>query len=63
MATHSNTSAADTQLTPQQESFATGLALGLSQAEAYRRAYPKSVTWKDSTIWPQPTRFAQGLTN
>jgi phage terminase small subunit len=58
MATHSNTSAADTQLTPQQESFATGLALGLSQAEAYRRAYPKSVTWKDSTIWPQASKLA-----
>jgi hypothetical protein len=38
-------------LTPQQEAFAAGVARGLSQAEAYRQAYPKSQSWKDASVW------------
>lgn len=45
-------------LTPQQESFATGLACGLSQAEAYRKAYPKSLKWKDKTVWEKASVLA-----
>lgn len=37
-------------LTPQQEAFATGLATGLTQAEAYRLAYPRSRAWKDNAV-------------
>jgi hypothetical protein len=37
-------------LTPQQEKFAQGVVSGMSQAEAYRTAYPKSVKWKDSAV-------------
>lgn len=35
----------DKPLTPGQEAFATGIAAGLSQAEAYRQAYPKAKAW------------------
>lgn len=38
-------------LSPKQEAFAAGVAQGLSQAEAYRRAYPRSNTWKDEAVW------------
>ena len=38
-------------LTPKQEAFAQGLADGMSQAAAYRQAYPKSQAWKDATVW------------
>ena len=45
-------------LTPQQEAFAAGVAQGLSQAAAYRRAYPRSVAWKDETVWEKASRLA-----
>lgn len=45
-------------LTPQQEQFATGLACGLSQAEAYRKAYPKSLKWKDKAVWANASKLA-----
>ena len=38
-------------LSPKQEAFAAGVAQGLSQAESYRRAYPRSSTWKDEAVW------------
>ena len=38
-------------LTPAQESFAQFVASGKNQSEAYRLAYPKSQSWKDSTVW------------
>lgn len=38
-------------LSPKQEAFAAGVAQGLSQAEAYRRAYPRSSAWKDEAVW------------
>lgn len=37
-------------LTAQQEAFARNVATGMSQAEAYRRAYPKSRTWKQEAV-------------
>lgn len=38
-------------LTPKQEKFAQAVASGMTQAAAYREAYPKSTEWKDSTVW------------
>lgn len=38
-------------LTPKQEKFAQGVASGMTQAAAYREAYPNSTKWKDSTVW------------
>lgn len=40
-----------TQLTPQQELFAQNVASGKNQSEAYRIAYPKSLKWKDKSVW------------
>ena len=45
-------------LTPKQEDFAAGIAEGLSQAEAYRRAFPRSQKWKDETVWREASRLA-----
>lgn len=45
-------------LTPKQEAFATGIASGLSQAEAYRQAFPKSQVWKDETVWKRASELA-----
>jgi phage terminase small subunit len=44
-------------LTPKQEAFATGVASGLTQAEAYRRAYPNSLRWKDETVWARASEL------
>lgn len=45
-------------LTPKREAFAAGLAQGLSQAEAYRRAFPRSVAWADATVWSKASQLA-----
>ncbi len=46
-------------LTPAQEAFAAALAdPAVSQAEAYRRAYPKSRLWKDATVWRKASLLA-----
>ena len=45
-------------LTPKREAFAAGLAQGLSQAEAYRRAFPSSLKWKDATVWRKASLLA-----
>lgn len=45
-------------LTPRRESFAVGLAEGLSQAEAYRRAYPAALRWKDTSVWDAASKLA-----
>lgn len=37
-------------LTPQQEKFAQLVAEGNNQSAAYRRAYPKSQSWKDTAV-------------
>lgn len=44
-------------LTPKQEAFAAGVAQGLSQAEAYRRAFPNSTKWKDESVWVRASRL------
>jgi phage terminase small subunit len=45
-------------LTPQQETFATAVAEGLSQAEAYRRAYPRAQKWSDAAVHVKASRLA-----
>lgn len=35
---------------PQREEFAQRVASGLSQADAYRKAYPSSLSWKDDSV-------------
>lgn len=46
------------KLTVQQEAFAQCLADGLSQADAYRVAYPKSKNWTASALYAQASRTA-----
>ena len=48
----------DKPLNPKQEAFATGVASGLSQAEAYRQAFPLSRKWKDKTVHEKASRLA-----
>lgn len=45
-------------LTPQREAFAAALAQGMTQAAAYRIAYPKSTKWADSALWSEASRVA-----
>lgn len=45
-------------MTPGRESFAAGLAGGLSQSAAYRNAFPKSQLWKDATVWRKASLLA-----
>ena len=45
-------------MTPRQEVFAAGIAGGLSQSAAYRKAYPHSAAWKDSAVWPKASNLA-----
>lgn len=45
-------------LTAKQEEFAAGIASGLSQAEAYRKAYPASTKWKDKSVWVNASALA-----
>lgn len=40
----------DKALTSKQELFAQGVASGLSQLEAYKRAYPKSLKWNPEAV-------------
>lgn len=44
-------------LTPQQETFALAVAGGKSLAEAYRSAYPKSLKWAETTLWPHASKL------
>lgn len=46
------------ELTAKQEAFAAGLASGLTQAAAYRNAFPNSVKWKDETVWSKASTLA-----
>jgi phage terminase small subunit len=48
----------DKPLTPKQEAFATNVAAGLSQAEAYRQAFPNSRGWKDESVWQRASKLA-----
>ena len=45
-------------LTPQREAFAVGLAKGLSQAAAYREAFPASMKWTAPTVWSHASELA-----
>lgn len=45
------------ELTPAQEAFAGAVASGKTQAEAYRQAYPKSLKWKDKTVWSRASEL------
>ena len=38
-------------LTTQQEAFAQAVVSGDSASDAYRKAYPKSLKWKDVSVW------------
>ena len=38
------------KLTPKQELFVQGIIAGLSQRQAYRKAFPNSKKWKDTTV-------------
>lgn len=48
-------------LTAKQEEFAAGVASGLSQAEAYRKAYPASVKWQDKSVWEKSSVLASDV--
>lgn len=48
-------------LTPKQETFAQHLSDGLSQSEAFRKAYPASVTWKDASVWQRASVMAANI--
>lgn len=48
-------------LTAKQETFATGVASGLSQAEAYRQAFPSSRKWKDESVWQRASKLASNV--
>lgn len=45
-------------LTAKQEKFAQGVASGLSQAEAYRRAYPGSEKWAENAVDSNASQLA-----
>jgi phage terminase small subunit len=45
-------------LTPKREAFAAGLAQGLTQAAAYRKAYPVSLKWQDRSVWQKASELA-----
>jgi phage terminase small subunit len=48
-------------LTPQREKFAAGLASGLTQAAAFRKAYPKSLKWKDASVYEKASVLAANV--
>lgn len=45
-------------LTAAQDIFATELASGSSQSDAYRKAYPRSLNWKDEVVWRKASELA-----
>jgi len=45
-------------LTPKREAFAAGLAEGLSKAEAYRRAFPRSAGWSDKVVYNKASELS-----
>jgi len=46
------------KLTPKREAFAIALATGVSQAHAYRKAFPSSKKWADKTVWSKASVLA-----
>lgn len=47
------------KLTPKQELFVQGIISGLSQRQAYKKAFPNSKKWKDSTVDSNASRLLQ----
>lgn len=45
-------------LTPKQEAFAVAVAKGMSQADAYREAYPHSKKWANQSVWVKASTLA-----
>ncbi len=45
-------------LSPGREKFARGLAEGLTQAAAFRRAFKHSTKWRDSAVWTEASKLA-----
>lgn len=45
-------------LTARQELFAQGVASGLDQSAAYRKAYPASLKWLEKTVWTRASEMA-----
>ena len=45
-------------LDPKPEAVAVGLAAGMTQSAAYRKAFPNSLKWKDKTVWEWASRLA-----
>lgn len=45
-------------LTPKQEAFATAIAAGATQAEAYRKAYPASLKWAPNAVHSKASTLA-----
>lgn len=43
---------------PQQEKFAQCVAKGMTQADAYREAYPTSKKWTDKALYPRASELA-----
>lgn len=46
-------------LTPKREAFAAALARGLSQAAAYRHAFPRSRDWTEKTVFNRASELAR----
>lgn len=46
------------QLTHQQEAFVQAIAAGMSQAAAYRSAYPRAKAWKDAHVYTAGSELA-----
>lgn len=47
------------KLTPKQELFVQGIIAGLSQRQAYRKAFPNSEKWKNSAVDSAASRLLQ----
>lgn len=41
------------------ETYAQGLAAGMSQKDAYKAAYPRAETWKDQTVYNKSSALAR----
>lgn len=48
-------------LTTNQEVFSCALASGMSQADAYRKAYPKCLNWTDKAVWEKASLLASNV--
>lgn len=48
-------------LTAQQEAFAQAIADGMSQADAYRQAFPRSKAWQDSSVYEAASKMRAKL--